>query len=295
MVYDSNCPFSFMHFNYLISAPPPLPSLSLGVMGSPRVQLRIIPIKEQASCDAGEVALFINPAPLLKERLWNQSSQFPGVGVCIRRACSAKARRPKCRMHMCACGLALMSASVAFLSQRLQQQQALCLHQRPIQDKEHVEAKAVFSLCSQRSCHVCRVVPSFPSINYFSFCCDGISDKSSFSNSSLGSQLEKRISSAHEWGGETQAWTWPLVIVRLVPSTTSVYTCMRACLCGTSLWGQRSMLGTVLWTGACAVGVADWSLSSRELHAPAFPVLALHAWHFGMASGVSTQAPLFEM
>lgn len=91
--------------------------------------------------------------------------------------------------------------------------------------------------------------------------------------------------------GKLRAWTWPLVIVRLVPSTTSVYTCMSVCLCGTCLWGQRSISGTVLWSGACAVGVADWSLSSRELHVPAFPDLSsaglafLHDfWGFNLGS-----------
>lgn len=83
--------------------PQSLPSLSLGVMGSPRVHLRIIPIKEQASCDAGELAVFIKPAPkweaLLRERLWNQGLHVTGFGVCLRRACSEKSGRPKWGMH----------------------------------------------------------------------------------------------------------------------------------------------------------------------------------------------------
>lgn len=101
------------------------------------------------------------------------------------------------------CGLTLVHVSVEFPSER-PQPQALRLHLRPILDEERVEAKTAFSPCSLRSCHVCRAVSSFPSINCFSFCCDGISDRSNFSNSSLASQLEKRISNAHEWGGETQ-------------------------------------------------------------------------------------------
>lgn len=35
VLYDTNCPFSFVHFNYLLF----LLSLNLGVMGSARVQL----------------------------------------------------------------------------------------------------------------------------------------------------------------------------------------------------------------------------------------------------------------
>lgn len=86
--------------------PLPLPPLSLGVMGSPRVQLRIIPIKEQASCDAGEVALFIKPAlkweALLKERLWNQSSHVAGVGGVYKKSPFSKGREVKVwDAHVC--------------------------------------------------------------------------------------------------------------------------------------------------------------------------------------------------
>lgn len=49
---------------------------------------------------------------LRREATKTELTFFAGLGVCIRRAHSTKAGRPQCGMHMRACGLVLMNASV---------------------------------------------------------------------------------------------------------------------------------------------------------------------------------------
>lgn len=49
---------------------------------------------------------------LRREATKTEFTFFAGLGVCIRRAHSTKAGRPQCGMHMRACGLVLMNASV---------------------------------------------------------------------------------------------------------------------------------------------------------------------------------------